>query len=155
MIIDFEKFRFADRVAPASFGATMRRATALMVLGAGIAAVCSGCAQIPESMTGAFVDPAKYDLYNCVQLRAARRENARRLAELEGYRARADTGVAGPAVAEVAYGNDLLSTRASAKLADDVWFRNHCDTQTLPPDKGAPPPAPAPDKDAKKHHHQQ
>ncbi len=100
-----------------------------------------GCAQLSENVSGAFVDPAKYDLYNCAQLRTARTENAKRMAELKALMAKAETGTAGPVVAEVAYGNDYLSARAQAKLADEVWARNRCDSAALPPEN--PPPAPA------------
>lgn len=100
-----------------------------------------GCTQMPDAMSEAFADPAKYDLYNCVQLRTARKENSRRIAELRGLVARADTATGGPVVAEVAYGNDLLTARASAKLADDAWRRNHCDSEVLPPEKPDAPPA--------------
>lgn len=118
--------------------------TALLLLGAGMIAALPGCTQMPDSMSAAFADPAKYDLYDCVQLRTARKENSRRIAELRGLVARADTATGGPVVAEVAYGNDLVSARASATLADQAWERNHCDSQVLPPEKTpAPPVAPA------------
>ena len=62
-----------------------------------------------------------------------------RAAELQGLLAKADTGVAGPIVAEVAYRNDYISTRASSKLSDEVWQRNNC---VAVPDKPAAPAAP-------------
>ena len=45
--------------------------------------------------------------------------------------AKADTGVAGPVVAEFAYRNDYISVRAQAKLADEGWRHNKC--QDSPP----------------------
>jgi hypothetical protein len=90
--------------------------------------------------SGAFVDPAKYELYDCKQLEAERRAQAIRTAELQGLIAKADTGVGGSVVAELAYRNDYISTRASAKLAEEVWRRNKC-VATLP---ATAPPASAP-----------
>jgi hypothetical protein len=58
--------------------------------------------------------------------------------------AKAETGVAGSVVAEVAYRNDYISVRAQQKLADEAWQRNKCH-ETAP--AAAPPPvspAPAP-----------
>jgi hypothetical protein len=70
----------------------------LITLGAGL----SGCADMGDTMTSAFVDPAKYDLWDCSQLEAERARLAGRAAELQGLMAKADTGVAGPVVAELA-----------------------------------------------------
>jgi len=127
----------------ASRSAIVRAAALLLTAVCGVVAL-PGCTQLPDAMSAAFADPAKYDLYNCVQLRAARKENSRRIAELQGLVARADTATGGPVVAEVAYGNDLLTARASATLADEAWRNNHCDSQVLPPEKTeTPAPAPA------------
>ena len=48
------------------------------------------------------------------------------LEELQGLMAKADTGFAGPVVAELAYRNDYVADRGQAKLADEVWQRNNC-----------------------------
>jgi hypothetical protein len=116
-------------------------ATALLALGVGLA----GCAQMGESMSSAFVDPAKYDLYDCKQLEAERKALAGRTAALQGLMAKAETGTGGAVVVEVAYRNDYIALRAQAKLADEVWERNKC--QPSPPAAAAPatpaaPPAP-------------
>jgi hypothetical protein len=120
---------------------TPRAAAAAALLGFSVA--ISGCAQIGESMTSAFADPAKYDLYDCKQLEPERKALAARAAELQGLMAKAETGVAGPVVAEVAYRNDYISVRAQQKLAEEAWQRNKCH-ETVP---AAPmtvvPPAPA------------
>ncbi len=103
------------------------------------AAAISACSNLPDSVVAtAFVDPARYDLYNCTQLRTVRTANAARIKELNGLMDKAKTGVAGSTVAEVAYGNDLVTTRAQARLADEVWERNHCDSEPLPPQKTDP-----------------
>src|SRR5438132_14217981 len=109
---------------------------ALLALVGGV----SGCADMGDSMTSAFADPAKYDLYECAQLEPERTRLAARAAELQGLMAKAETGVAGPVVAEVAYRNDYISVRAQQKLADEAWQRNKCH-ETTP--AAATPPTPA------------
>jgi hypothetical protein len=119
-------------------------AMALLVAGIGL----SGCADVGDSFaSGAFADPAKYEYYDCKQLEDERKSLAARSAELQGLMAKADTGVAGPLVAELAYRNDYISVRAQAKLADEGWRRNKC--HDSPPGAAtatpaAPPPPPHP-----------
>ena len=102
-----------------------RAAVAIGLLVAGIG--LSGCADLGDSFaSGAFADPAKYEYYDCKQLEDERKSLAARSAELQGLMAKADTGVAGPVVAELAYRNDYISVRAQAKLAEEGWRRNKC-----------------------------
>jgi hypothetical protein len=88
--------------------------------------VLSGCADVGDSLTGAFADPAKYELYNCKQLEQERKNLAVKEAEVQGLMAKADTGVAGPVVAELAYRNDYILYRAAAHLAEEAWRKNKC-----------------------------
>src|SRR5258708_20298915 len=113
---------------------------ALLVLGIGL----GGCADMSDSMTSAFADPAKYDLYECKQLETERKALATRGAELQGLMAKAETGVGGSVVAELAYRNDYIAIRGQAKLADEAWRRNkyHASAPTaLAPALMPPPPA--------------
>jgi hypothetical protein len=117
-------------------------ALALFAIGAGL----SGCAEVGESMSSAFADPAKYDLYECKQLGPERRSLAGRIAELQGLMAKAETGVAGSVVAEVAYRNDYIALRAQSKLADEAWQRNKCkedEPATAKPAAAAPSAPPS------------
>src|SRR5258708_32116315 len=91
-----------------------RAIAALALFALGIA--LSGCAQIGDTLSPAFADPAKYDLYECKQLEAERKALAARAAELQGLMAKAETGVAGPLVAGGAYRTDLISTRAQSNI---------------------------------------
>ena len=111
---------------------------ALLVLGIGL----GGCADMGESMSSAFADPAKYDLYECPQLAPERKALATRAAELQGLMAKAQTGVAGPVVAELAYRNEYIAVRGQTKLADEAWARNKC--KDAAPAAGAPAAASAP-----------
>jgi hypothetical protein len=95
---------------------------ALLVLGIGL----GGCADMSDSLTVAFADPAKYDLYECKQLEVERKNLANRGAELQGLIAKAQTGVAGPVVAELAYRNEYIAVRGQAKNADEAWRNDKC-----------------------------
>jgi len=105
----------------------------LIVLVAGL----SGCADMGDTMTSAFADPAKYDLYDCKQLEPERTRLAARAAELQGLMAKAETGVAGPVVAELAYRNDYIAVRGQTRLVEEAWRRNKC--QETRPDAAAAP----------------
>jgi hypothetical protein len=121
----------------------------LLVSGIGLA----GCANMGDGFaSGAFVDPAKYELYNCKQLEAERKALTVRAAELQGLMAKADTGAAGPAVGEFVYRNDFITARAQYKLADEVWRRDKC-VETPAAAAAAPtaPPADTPQK-GQRHH---
>jgi hypothetical protein len=97
-------------------------ALALVALGASL----SGCAGMSDAISPAFADPAKYDLYDCKQLETARKEIATKTAELQGLMTKAETGVAGSVVAEMAYRNDYIALRGQSKLAEEAWQRNRC-----------------------------
>ena len=107
-----------------SFPPLLRAASAmgLLVLSVGL----GGCAGMSDSMSTAFADPAKYDLYECKQLEAERKSLDSRAAELQGLMAKAETGVAGPVVAELAYRNEYVSVRGQARFAEEAWQRNKC-----------------------------
>jgi hypothetical protein len=111
-------------------------ALALIALGAGM----SGCAQMGETISPAFVDPAKYDLYDCMQLETERKAVASRTAELQGLMSKAETGVGGSVVAEVAYRNDYIAMRGQSKLLEEAWRKNRC--QDYKPDANAAAPTP-------------
>jgi hypothetical protein len=107
---------------------------ALLVSGIGLA----GCANMGDGFaSGAFVDPAKYELYDCKQLETERKSLANRAAELQGLMTKAETGVAGPVVAELAYRNDYVAVRGQAKFAEDAWRRNQCQ-ETAPTAQATP-----------------
>ncbi len=120
-------------------------AVALFVLGVGL----SGCADMSDTLSTAFADPAKYELYDCKQLEPERKNLAARAAELQGLMAKAQTGVGGPVVAELAYRNDYIAVRGQARLADEAWQRNKCHASipaapvVAAPAAPSPPPAPA------------
>jgi hypothetical protein len=99
-----------------------------------LALALAGCADMSDNMTAAFADPAKYELYDCKQLEAERKGLAARAAELQGLMAKAETGFAGPVVAQVAYSNDYIAVRGQSHFAEEAWRKNNCHES---------PPAPA------------
>src|SRR3954447_26035701 len=112
---------------------------ALLALGAALA----GYADLGENMSSAFADPAKYDLYDCKQLEPERKNLARRTLELQGLMGKAETGFAGPVVAEMAYRNDYIAVRGQFKLAEEAWQRNKCQetlASVAPGTPGTPSP---------------
>ena len=113
-------------------------AIALLALGMGL----GGCAEMSDGLTTAFADPAKYALYECKQLETERTRLAGRAAELQGLMAKADTGVAGPVIAELAYRNEYISVRGQARFAEEAWQRNKC--RASAPAAAAPAGIPAP-----------
>ena len=115
-------------------------ALALLALWAGL----SGCAGMSDAISPAFADPAKYDLYDCKQLETERKSLANRTAELQGLMTKAETGVAGPVVAEMAYRNDYIALRGLSKLADEAWQRNRCQDSKLEARPAPVPPSIAP-----------
>jgi hypothetical protein len=126
-----------------AFSASLRpplRAFAGAVLFA-LGAALAGCANMSDGMTSAFADPAKYELYNCKQLETERKTLATKMAELQGLMSKAQSGVAGPVVAEVAYRNDYIALRGQSRNADAAWAANKCHET---PAKTAATPAPAP-----------
>ncbi len=103
----------------------------------------AGCASVGESVSTGFADPAKYELWDCKQLEPERKNLANRAAELEGLMAKAQTGTAGPVVAELAYRNDYIAVRGQAKFAEEAWRKNNCH-ETPPAAPATPPAKPAP-----------
>lgn len=107
----------------------------------GVGSLLSGCAGMSDSVSTAFADPAKYELYDCKQLEAERKALAGRAAELQGLMAKAETGAGGAVVAEVAYRNDYIAIRGQTQFAEEAWRRNKC-VETPPAQVAAKPGKP-------------
>jgi hypothetical protein len=139
MLLDYQG-RMIARIASSQPLLRAARFAVLLALGTGAGLGLSGCADMSDSMTTAFADPAKYDLYDCKQLEAERGRLATRSAELQGLMAKADTGVAGPVVTELAYRNDYVAVRGQTRLADEAWQRNKCVATGVPAAVSSTPP---------------
>src|SRR5258707_6506232 len=110
----FLRIAFSSSLSRAASAATM------LAFGAGL----SGCADMGDTISTAFADPAKYDLYDCKQLETERKNLATRGAELQGLMAKADTGVAGPAVVALPYRNESAAVSPHARLSATAWQRS-------------------------------
>lgn len=111
-----------------------RALPAAALFAAGLA--LSGCAGMSDSVSPAFADPAKYELWDCKQLAPERKRLADRTAKLQALMAKARTGTAGPLVAEIAYRNEYLEVRGQAHYAEQAWRANKC--QDTAPAPGTP-----------------
>ena len=119
--------------------------TALFALGVGLSGCAGGMSDVSDSLsldsaTLAFVDPARYDFYDCKQLQIERNTIATHIEDTKKLMDKADTGFAGPVVAEMAYRNDYIAFLGQKKLADQTWKRNNCHEVPLDP-PGATPAA--------------
>jgi hypothetical protein len=123
----------------ASFIRALPRASAAVVL-ISLGVALSGCADMSESMSPAFADPGRYDLYDCKQLETERKNLATRSAELQGLMAKADTGFAGPVVSELAYRNEYVAVRGQTHFADQAWQKNRCHESPAVPAATPGPP---------------
>ncbi|HEY0234737.1 MAG TPA: twin-arginine translocation pathway signal [Afipia sp.] len=106
------------------------------------AALLGGCAT--GATSSVFVDPSRYDLYNCDQLATARKPVFERVTQLQALMAKAETGVAGSLVSGLAYQTDYVKARAELNLIDETRQRGNCGA--LAPDAPAVPPTAAPAK---------
>ena len=98
--------------------------------GALLAVACGlgGCAGIGDSAASlAFVDPAKYDLYDCKRLETERLALDARVTDINRLIEKAKTGTAGTVVAEMAYRNDYIAAKAQARLAEKAWVSSRCE----------------------------
>jgi hypothetical protein len=120
-----------------------RRAGALaagLMAGLALGALLSGCASVSDTISPAFADPAAFELYDCKQLEASRKNLAARVLELQKLMDKAETGAGGAVIAEVAYRNDYVAVRGQQHFADEAWRHNKCQETPV----AAPaPPAPA------------
>src|SRR4051794_15678571 len=103
-------------------------AAALLVIGLGL----NGCAEMSDSVSTAFADPAKYELYDCKQLEAERKALAGRASELQGLMAKAETGAGGAVGAGAPYGKDYIAIRGQTQFAEEAWRRNKCQETPAP-----------------------
>ncbi|MBU6463360.1 MAG: twin-arginine translocation pathway signal [Bradyrhizobium sp.] len=128
--------------------------TALLALGIGLSGCAGGVSDISlDSATLAFVDPARYDFYDCKQLQIERKSIAGHIEDTRKLMDKADTGFAGPVVAEMAYRNDYISFLGQKKLADQTWKRNNCHEVPLDPPGAAPAAVAAAPAKGKKGNH--
>lgn len=102
-------------------------ATTLAVAGA---AALGGCAS--ESSLGAgaaFADPAAFNLYDCKQLAPQRTSLATREKQLQDLMAKAQEGVGGAVMSEIAYRSELLTVQGRRQYAEQAWIDKRCERE--------------------------
>ena len=107
-----------------------------------IGVMLSGCASGTVDESTFFADPATFALYDCKQLETARASHAKRVEELQGLMAKAETGAGGSIVSEIAYRPDYLSAQAQLKSANAAWERNRCSSAPQSADPSLARPSP-------------
>ena len=115
-----------------------------LMLGLGLAGCATSVSEIGDNMTLAFADPAKYDYYDCKLLETERKNLKGKIEELERLMAKAQTGAAGPVVAELAYRNDYIAYRGQQRLAEEAWRKNKCHDSPPTPDATSATATPTP-----------
>jgi hypothetical protein len=118
----------------------------------GLGGCASSVSEMGDSMTLAFADPAKYDYYDCKLLETERKSLKGKIEDLERLMAKAQTGAAGPVVAELAYRNDYIAYRGQQKLVDKAWQRNNCHDSPPTPDATSVTATPTPPEHGKGGH---
>ena len=109
----------------------------------GVVAIGLGaCASPGEGGFGSsvFLDPAKYELYNCQQLVSTRKDVNNRVLELEGLMAKVETGAGGALVSGLAYQTEYRTQRAQRDDLDARIARNNCSAELAAPAAPAVPP---------------
>ena len=111
------------------------RAAALLALALSL----PGCADMSDSMSLAFADPAKYDLYDCKQLEPERKRLAARSAELQGLMAKAGQDTSGRFVGTIAYRPEYLQLRGQMNEIRRTSTERKCqfDPETPPGGSGS------------------
>ncbi|MEW6769239.1 MAG: hypothetical protein AB1342_14515 [Pseudomonadota bacterium] len=116
-----------------------RQRTIRLAMIAVSASMLAGCAT--GGVTSSFfVDPSRYDLYDCKQLAAERVSVDKKVVDLEKLMNKAETGAAGGFVSGLAYGPDYSAVRSQRDLLDQKMSMNNCPAEA-PPVIAAPAPA--------------
>jgi hypothetical protein len=102
----------------------------------------AGCSSTAEQTSQAFVDPARYALYDCNQLITEYRSVMTRENELNELMAKARTGFAGEFMAEAGYSTDYLTIHGRRRSIEQVAAENKCNLSAQPSKRAAPPPRP-------------
>jgi hypothetical protein len=103
--------------------------TVRLVLLPALASALIGCAGIDERTF--FVDPAKYDQYDCTQLETARSTLVKQLEDVQGLMHKAETGVGGAVISELAYRADYVTLQGRVKAVDETYNARRCNVARL------------------------
>lgn len=92
----------------------------------------AGCAGTNVGSSSAFIDPARYELYDCKQLNEEYAVVIKRELELSSLMAKAEQGPAGGLMVELGYRGDFVSIRARREQIEERMAQNNCPRTPLP-----------------------
>jgi hypothetical protein len=93
---------------------------------AALASPLIGCSSVALDERTVFVDPARYDLYDCIQLETARSQATRQLDDLRRLMHKAEMGVGGAVISEMAYRPDYLTAQGRLKAIEVAYEDRRC-----------------------------
>jgi hypothetical protein len=116
------------------------------VLLAALASPLVGCASGGLDERTFFVDPARYDQYDCTQLETVRSTTTRQLDDVQRLMHKAETGVGGALISEMAYRTDYVTLQGRVKAIDVAYEDRRCAVARLSrePSLGRPQPNSSP-----------
>jgi hypothetical protein len=114
-------------------GVSMRTAplVALFVIG-GLLVGLSACSPAAMGPVTVFVDPGKYQFYNCEQIAGQRAYWTNRELELKLLMDKAEQGTGGTVVNVIAYQTDYVTAREEVKVIDTTARAKNCDAPRRP-----------------------
>ena len=125
------------------------RAAAMLALLVRLVPGSAGCAGVGDSMRPRSPIPPNTISTIASSWRRSARASPAAPPMLQGLMAKAETGVGGSVVAELAYRNDYIAVRGQQKLADEAWQQNRCQESKPEANPAPTPPAIAPAPQAK------
>ena len=94
--------------------------------------VLSACSPTAMGPVTVFVDPGKYQYYNCEQLAGQRTHWTNRELELKLLMDKAEQGTGGTVVNVIAYQTDYVTAREELKVVDTTARAKNCDAPRRP-----------------------
>jgi len=94
--------------------------------------VLSACSPTAMGPVTVFVDPGKYQYYNCEQLAGQRTHWTNRELELKLLMDKAEQGTGGTVVNVIAYQTDYVTTREELKVIETTARAKNCDALRRP-----------------------
>jgi hypothetical protein len=105
---------------------------ALFVDGLLVGETLSACSPAVMRPVTVFVDPGKYQYYNCEQLAGQRTHWTNRELELKLLMDKAEQGTGGTVVNVIAYQTDYVMAREELKVIDATARAKNCDATRRP-----------------------
>jgi hypothetical protein len=114
-------------------GVSMRTAPLVALFdGLLVGEVLLACSPAATGPITVFVDPGKYEFYNCEQLAGQRTYWTNRELELKLLMDKAEQGTGGTVVNVIAYQTDYVTAREELKVVDTTARAKNCDAPRRP-----------------------